>query len=181
MRDRSTLDELTDIFNEVFMDETITLTRDVRPTDLAQWDSFSHITIAVAVESRFGIKFKSSEFEGITNIGDFADLIDRKRIDAGPLVPTHGAQPGEISHAVRDFIVLNFLAEGTASLQDDERLLDSVIDSNGVLELVAFLEDRFGISITDDELTATNLESIRTIVAYIVRKTAAEQSVITSG
>lgn len=181
MDDRGCLKELTDLFNEMFPDETITFTREMRPADLAQWDSLSHITILVAVESRFGIKFKSSEFEGITNIGDFADLIDRKRNDAGSLNPTLAREPEGISDAVREFILGNFLAGSTTSLQDDERLLDSVIDSNGVLELVAFLEECFGISVADDELTATNLESIRKIVAYIVRKTATQQSVLVGG
>jgi acyl carrier protein len=180
MQDRKILDELTGIFREVLNDETIVLACNMRPADFPQWDSLSHITIAVAVEGRFGIKFRSSELEALASIGEFADLIDRKQSEAG-LQQSTCTDPGHIAAEVTEFLVGNFLSGSTKELRDDERLLDTVIDSNGVLELVAFLEDRFGISVADDELIAENLECIENIVAYVGKKIAAGQSVPAAG
>ncbi|MCK4301296.1 MAG: acyl carrier protein, partial [candidate division Zixibacteria bacterium] len=46
-------------------------------------------------------------------------------------------------------------------LTDSGSLLDlGIIDSTGVLELVGFLEEKFGISIEDDDLVPDNLDSI---------------------
>jgi acyl carrier protein len=49
-----------------------------------------------------------------------------------------------------------------------------VIDSTGVLELVGFLEENFGIRIQDDELVPENLDTIDNIVQFVTRKRAAE-------
>jgi acyl carrier protein len=45
-----------------------------------------------------------------------------------------------------------------------------VIDSTGVLELVGYLEDAFGIRIRDDELLPENLDTIDSIVRFVTRK-----------
>jgi acyl carrier protein len=56
-------------------------------------------------------------------------------------------------------------------LADSDSLLDKgIIDSTGVLELVGYIEESFGVSVDDDELTPENLGSVDNIVAYIVRK-----------
>ena len=49
-----------------------------------------------------------------------------------------------------------------------------MIDSTGVLELVGFLEEDFGIRIQDDELVPENLDTIDNIVQFVTRKRAAE-------
>jgi len=49
-----------------------------------------------------------------------------------------------------------------------------VIDSTGVLELVGFLEENFGIRIQDEELVPENLDTIDNIVQFVTRKRAAE-------
>ncbi len=73
---------------------------------------------------------------------------------------------------IRTFITSNFyVAEGT-SLGDDVSFLDSgIIDSTGVLEVVAFIEEQFGIRVNDEEMLPENLDSIGKIVAFIARKT----------
>jgi acyl carrier protein len=75
---------------------------------------------------------------------------------------------------VRRFIEDNFLfREDRAALADDESLLDAgLIDSTGILELVAFLEERFQIRVADADIVPDNLDSIRTIVAYVEGKLA---------
>lgn len=77
----------------------------------------------------------------------------------------------EIEAQVRSFIEDNFLfREDRSSLSDTESLLEAgLIDSTGILELVAFLEERFKIDIGDADLVPANFDSIQAIVAYVER------------
>jgi len=83
---------------------------------------------------------------------------------------------------VRRFVVENFLfGQVSTELRDDESLLDrGLIDSTGVLELVGFLEHRFGISVDDRELVPDNLDSIARIVAFVEAKVRAQVKDIAS-
>lgn len=69
------LQKLTDIFRDVFDDPKLVLTPETTAADIDGWDSMAHITIVVEAEQRFGIKFRTSEIEGLHNVGDFAALI----------------------------------------------------------------------------------------------------------
>ena len=78
----------------------------------------------------------------------------------------------DVAATVRSFIVDRFLFG-----QDDDQLANTtsfmdqrLIDSTGVLELVMFLEQRFGIKIADDELVPENLDSLDRIAAFVARK-----------
>ncbi|MBE7558182.1 acyl carrier protein [bacterium] len=72
---------------------------------------------------------------------------------------------------VRAFVVENFLFGDGAALDDDASFLGtSVVDSTGILELVKFLEDSYGISVEDDELVPENLDSVNRIGVYLERK-----------
>lgn len=77
---------------------------------------------------------------------------------------------------VRDFIIENFLFGDTSQpLADDTSLIETdLVDSTGILELVAFIEDHFGIAIADAEIVPANLDSIASISAFVLRKTSAE-------
>jgi acyl carrier protein len=66
---------LTELFHELFADDSIVLTPDTTADDVSGWDSFNHLNIIVAVETRFGIKLQTNEIEGLTNVGDMARLI----------------------------------------------------------------------------------------------------------
>ena len=72
-------DGLNEIFRDIFGDEAITVGPDTTAADIPEWDSFNHINIIVAVESRFGIKFSTVEVEALKNVGDMAALIERKQ------------------------------------------------------------------------------------------------------
>ncbi|RLG54678.1 MAG: acyl carrier protein [Candidatus Hydrothermarchaeota archaeon] len=81
-----------------------------------------------------------------------------------------------IEKKVREFIRENFLmGEDDGSIGPDDSLLDNgIIDSTGILELVAFLEETFEIEVKDEELVPENLDTISFIVSYIERKLAEE-------
>ena len=78
------------------------------------------------------------------------------------------------ARTLRQFIAENFMFSepgAVDSFGDDTSLIDTgIVDSTGVLELVAFLEQQFGISVGDDELVPDNLDSIRRLMAFLDRK-----------
>lgn len=78
----------------------------------------------------------------------------------------------EIAQAVRQFVGDNFLFRaGAGSLSDTDSLLEGgLIDSMGVLELVTFLEGKFGIRVADDEVIPQNLDTVARIAAFAHRK-----------
>ena len=81
----------------------------------------------------------------------------------------------DLREKINDYIVENFLFGDTEPLSDDAMsLLDNgIIDSTGVMELVAFLEGDFGLDIADEELVPENLDSVANLVGFVTRKQAA--------
>lgn len=78
----------------------------------------------------------------------------------------------DIKNQIKTFIVDNFLFGDAGNLEDETSFLgEGIIDSTGILEMVDFLEETFGISVEDDELVPENLDSIKNLEAYINRKT----------
>ncbi|CDZ31806.1 Acyl carrier protein [Neorhizobium galegae bv. orientalis] len=79
-----------------------------------------------------------------------------------------------IENSVREFIAENFLFRADAQVSNNQSLLESgVIDSTGVLELIAFLEQTYGITVADDEIVPENLDSIDNMTSYLSIKLAA--------
>ncbi len=78
----------------------------------------------------------------------------------------------EIATAVREYLETNLLYMRPGfSLGDTTRLLEErVVDSIGVMEVIAFLEDRFAIAIRDDEVTEANLGSIAAMARFVATK-----------
>ncbi|MEZ5416208.1 MAG: acyl carrier protein [Vicinamibacterales bacterium] len=77
-----------------------------------------------------------------------------------------------LASEIKDFIVSNFLfGQSGDALKDDQSFLETgVIDSTGLLELVSFVEERYGISVGDKELVPENLDSLRNISQFVARK-----------
>jgi len=69
---------LTEIFRDVFDDDSFVLTPETSAANVPEWDSFNHVNILVASELKFGIKFKLSEINELENVRDFVDLIRSK-------------------------------------------------------------------------------------------------------
>jgi len=78
-----------------------------------------------------------------------------------------------VEQQIRAFIVENFLLGKDSGFENTESLLESgIIDSTGIMLVVAFLEERFGIAIQDDDLVADNLDSVVCIARFVDRKQA---------
>ena len=82
MTDEAILEQLTEIFHQVFDDDSIVLTPEMTADDVAEWDSMNHVSLIVAAESHFGIKFQTAEVEDLKNVGDFIRLIAKKKAAA---------------------------------------------------------------------------------------------------
>ncbi len=77
----------------------------------------------------------------------------------------------EIKEQVRNFITTNFYVTDPSSLNDAASLLDQgIIDSTGVLEVIFFIEEAFGIKVEDSEMLPENLDSIERISAFVLSK-----------
>jgi acyl carrier protein len=78
----------------------------------------------------------------------------------------------EVKKLIRDFILQNALVGSSEfKLNDEDSFLEKeIIDSTGVLELVSFVEERFGIDVKDEELIPDNFDSIKKLNEYVIRK-----------
>jgi acyl carrier protein len=76
-----------------------------------------------------------------------------------------------ITADVRSFVVANYLLGRGDHVNNDASFMEEgLIDSTGILELVAHLEETYGIEIPDDELIPDNLDSINRIASYLSGK-----------
>jgi acyl carrier protein len=90
MTEQEILQELSAVFRDVFDDETIALRPETTAEDIDGWDSQAHVTLVVATEVRFGIRFRTAELESLRNVGDFVRLIVSK--GAGSAARAGGAE-----------------------------------------------------------------------------------------
>lgn len=79
-----------------------------------------------------------------------------------------------IRDGVRAFIIENFLfGDAAHAPAADESLIENgVVDSTGVLELVAFIEERFGIAMADADIVPANLDTLDRIAAFVASRAA---------
>lgn len=77
-----------------------------------------------------------------------------------------------VEDKVRNYILENYLfTEDQSELNSEDSFLEKgIIDSTGILEIIFFLEEDFGMSIDDDEMIPENLDSVNNIVKYINSK-----------
>jgi acyl carrier protein len=82
-----------------------------------------------------------------------------------------GGGQAKVTARIRRFVVDTFLLGDDDGLGDTDSLIDGgTIDSTGVMEVVAFLEETYGIAIDDDELVADNLDSIERLTKFVDSK-----------
>lgn len=74
-----TLARLQEIIRNVFDDDSLVVGRETAAQDVEAWDSVQNVTLMLEVESTFGVRFSTSEMAYLKNVGELADLIDRKK------------------------------------------------------------------------------------------------------
>ena len=77
----------------------------------------------------------------------------------------------DMKEQIRAFVTSNFYVADASALDDDASLLNQgIIDSTGVLEVISFIQDTFGLTVEDEEMLPNNFDSIKRIADYVVRK-----------
>ena len=77
-----------------------------------------------------------------------------------------------VEQQVRDYILENYLfTDDQSALNNGDSFLETgILDSTGILEVIYFIEEDFGIKVEDEEMIPENLDSVDHIVAFIGRK-----------
>jgi acyl carrier protein len=79
MNQTEVIAKLQTIFDGLFL-EPVVLTPGISAKDVPEWDSLTHISLMVAVEKAFAVRFRVGEVEATKNVGEFADLIVRHQL-----------------------------------------------------------------------------------------------------
>ena len=83
MDERAIYERLTQIFQDVFDEDSIEVTPQLSATDVEGWDSLAHIRLLLTVEKAFKIKFSTSEIGKLENVGELVALIQSRGVQAG--------------------------------------------------------------------------------------------------
>lgn len=75
MNKEQVMERLTEIFRDVFDDESIELSDSTTADDIEAWDSLEHITLISAVEKAFKMRFTMREVSGMKNVGEMAGIL----------------------------------------------------------------------------------------------------------
>ncbi len=79
-----------------------------------------------------------------------------------------------IRQTIHEQIEFNFLFDGgDEDFSDDDSLVEGgVVDQTGILEIVLFVEETYGIEVSDADLTPDNFDTVNNIAAYVTRRLA---------
>ena len=69
---------LTDVFHDVFDDESIVVRPELSAKDVDEWDSLAHIRLMLTVEKAFGVQYSTSEIGKLKDVGELAELVRSK-------------------------------------------------------------------------------------------------------
>jgi len=75
------MSKLQEVFDGAFL-QPVVVTPELSAQDVEEWDSLTHVSLILAVEQAFGIRFRLGEVEATKNVGDLANLI-LKRVTKG--------------------------------------------------------------------------------------------------
>ncbi len=77
---------------------------------------------------------------------------------------------GDTKRRIRAFVMETFYVPEDTPLDDEASLIGSgIVDSTGVLEIVDFLEEAFGVRVSDAQMLPDNLDSIGRIARFVER------------
>jgi acyl carrier protein len=80
MTQAEVLAKLQTIFDDIFL-EPPKVTAALSANDVDEWDSLIHISLIVAIEKAFGVRFRVGETEATKNVGELADLIAKRQLE----------------------------------------------------------------------------------------------------
>lgn len=83
-------------------------------------------------------------------------------------------QVSEVERKIRSYLIEEFLFGRSETFNEDTPLLGNVIDSQGVIQLVSFIQQHFNIEIADEEVTTENLATLKTVVTLVDRKVSSQ-------
>jgi acyl carrier protein len=69
--------QIQEIFNDVFLDDVV-VSPELSAKDVDEWDSMLHITLVLAIEEKFNIRFKVGEVESTKNVGELVEIIVKR-------------------------------------------------------------------------------------------------------
>ena len=72
------LEELQEIFRDIFDQPDLVITRESNASTVEDWDSLAHVNLVTTIEKRYKIKFALGELQDLKNVGDMIDLIQKK-------------------------------------------------------------------------------------------------------
>ena len=75
-------EDVTEIFRDVFDDDTLVIGDETNSADIEDWDSLEHIELVINMEKHFGLKFNIKEVNKLQNVGEMVDLILRMKSEA---------------------------------------------------------------------------------------------------
>lgn len=73
-----TLTRVQGIFRDIFDNDALLISRLTGADDIEDWDSLAHVSLVVAMEKEFDIKFSLDELQQMMNVGTIIDLVERK-------------------------------------------------------------------------------------------------------
>ena len=77
MQQTEVIARLQPIFDDLFI-QSVVLRPDLTAAEVEEWDSLLQISLLLAVERHFEIRFRVGEVESTRNVGEFADLIAKR-------------------------------------------------------------------------------------------------------
>lgn len=82
----------------------------------------------------------------------------------------------QIKRELNEYLTTNFLYDGASPRLTDETSLvaEGVVDPTGLIEFVLWIEEAYGITVPEEDVTERNFESLETTARYILRRLEAE-------
>ena len=78
---KNIINQLNPIFREIFDDDNLVVESTTTALDIEEWDSLAHIRLTLAIEKFFGVRFSADEISNLENVGNIAELIQKKRVN----------------------------------------------------------------------------------------------------
>ena len=78
MENNARFSEVEKIFQDVFQNPNLKISRQDNASSVDNWDSLNNIRLVLGVEKRFKVKFALGELQDLKNVGDLVDLVEKK-------------------------------------------------------------------------------------------------------